>query len=707
MFKSRLFIRIFSHVFIQILVFSALLYVVIAPVITKIVYQREVYSARALLDSAYSLINNIYVNLERERQDTLNEKKRNIKTVVLITESIINAWQEDVRNGLVTEPEAKKRVIRRLRSIQYGKRDYLWICDYDSKIICHPDPKLEGKDFSAVQDAKGNLFVPEIVKMTRKDGEGYHTYWWRRIGDFKPIEKLTYSKSVPGWNWVLNAGIYIEDVNNEIDVKKKKAIQSLRTVFHTTKLGETGYLAVFDSNGLMLIHPNNSWEGKNMGGLPDPMTGKPLLMEFAESSRKQDPVLHYKWDKPNDPRHHVYEKLGWAKYFKGFNWYIIATVYVDELKSSSRQVRMYISLIALLFFIVAFFEGYRFTKSLVNPVMRLSQVTREVRDGNMDVRSDISSNDEIGELSANFDSMVTQLKLRTDQLKSINNELQEANKKLKELDEMKSSFLSTVSHELRTPLTSVLGFAKITRNKLDNTVFPEDAKIMKTIRQAKENLGIIVSEGVRLTDLINDVLDLAKMEAERIEWKREQLDIREVVEKAAATGAYLLEEKGLTLIREMDAELPEVMGDRDRLIQVLLNLLSNAAKFTSLGSITVRGERVSRSNAGMPGGSYMAAAQGRENEEFIKVSVIDTGIGIAPEDYEKVFEQFIQVGDTLTDKPRGTGLGLPICRHIIEHHGGVIWATGEVGKGSTFSFVLPLSDRSAEVRTDIPEESGE
>jgi GAF domain-containing protein/CheY-like chemotaxis protein len=254
-------------------------------------------------------------------------------------------------------------------------------------------------------------------------------------------------------------------------------------------------------------------------------------------------------------------------------------------------------------------------------------------------------------------------------------EAEDATKAAEKANHAKSAFLSTVSHELRTPLTSVLGFAKIIRKRLDEKIFPvvdkSDVKTGKTISQISENLEVVISEGERLTHLINDVLDLAKIEAGKMEWNFENVSMVEVVERAIAATTSLFEQKDLKLIKRIDTELPEISGDRDKLIQVIINLFSNAVKFTDKGTVSCK--------------------VFKEKDELI-VSITDTGIGIAQEDFAVVFEQFKQVGgDTLTDKPKGTGLGLPICKEIIEHHGGRIWLKSKIGKGSIFSFALPVN----------------
>lgn len=254
-------------------------------------------------------------------------------------------------------------------------------------------------------------------------------------------------------------------------------------------------------------------------------------------------------------------------------------------------------------------------------------------------------------------------------------EAQRARAAAEEADAAKSAFLSTVSHELRTPLTSVLGFAKIIKKRLDDRIFPlvptDDRKIVQTVQQIQDNLQVVVGEGERLTKLIDDVLDLAKIEAGKLEWNMGPVTVQEIIDHATAATSSLLEPKGLRLAKDVDATLPVITGDRDRLIQVVINLISNAVKFTDAGTITCRAVR---------------------QADMLVVSVIDTGLGIAPADQPKVFERFKQVGDTLTDKPKGTGLGLPICREIVEHHGGRVWVESQPGKGSTFSFSLPIAD---------------
>ncbi|QGY39531.1 PAS domain S-box protein [Pseudodesulfovibrio cashew] len=251
--------------------------------------------------------------------------------------------------------------------------------------------------------------------------------------------------------------------------------------------------------------------------------------------------------------------------------------------------------------------------------------------------------------------------------------VRERTRELARANRAKTEFLSVVSHELRTPLTSVLGFAKIIRKKLLEAIYPavnqeSDPKLPKEMERISKNLDIIVSEGERLTALINDVLDLAKMEANKVEYRMEAISPNDFIQRSLEASDALFMDTDLTLITDIQPNLPDVMADPDRLIQVMVNLLSNAVKFTEHGTVSVRARQVG---------------------EHIRISVTDTGTGIPDEMRTTIFDKFTQAQDSLTDRPRGTGLGLSISRNIIEGHQGHIWVESTPGEGSKFVFTLP------------------
>jgi len=271
-----------------------------------------------------------------------------------------------------------------------------------------------------------------------------------------------------------------------------------------------------------------------------------------------------------------------------------------------------------------------------------------------------------------------ELEQKSQELTLATAELRAANERLRELDRMKDDFISTVTHELRTPLTSIRAFSEMLH---------EDPRI--ELAERTRFLGIIVGETERLSRLINQILDLAKLESGRADWTSVAVDLAPVIHEACASLSQLYKDKGVALTLEIEEPLPTVMADRDRLMQVMINLLSNAVKFAPAG----RG----RVKVGA-GRTVMLDAAGR-TEAALRVAVADNGPGIRPEDRETIFEKFRQGGqDVLTDKPQGTGLGLPISRQIVEYFGGRLWlepvAAAEAGAHFVFTLPLPSGDNA-------------
>jgi Na+/proline symporter/nitrogen-specific signal transduction histidine kinase len=253
-----------------------------------------------------------------------------------------------------------------------------------------------------------------------------------------------------------------------------------------------------------------------------------------------------------------------------------------------------------------------------------------------------------------------ELERKSGELEAATAELRAANDSLRELDRMKDDFMSTVTHELRTPLTSIRALSELLHDD------PE-----MDLSDRKRFLGIIVSETERLTRLINQILDMAKLESGRAEWTSAEVDVAEVAREAMETLGQLFRDKGVTLEGEMPESCPPVLADRDRLMQVMINLLSNAVKF-------------------VPGETGVVQVTVDAGEREVRVEVRDNGPGLSAAECQVIFERFRQGGNTMTDKPQGTGLGLPISRQIVEYFGGKLWAESQPGAGARFIFTVPL-----------------
>ena len=238
-------------------------------------------------------------------------------------------------------------------------------------------------------------------------------------------------------------------------------------------------------------------------------------------------------------------------------------------------------------------------------------------------------------------------------------EIEEKSRQLEVASQHKSEFLANMSHELRTPLNAIIGFSEV----LSDRMFGE------LNEKQEEYLKDIYASGTHLLSLINDILDLSKIEAGRMELELTEFHFPTAIENAVMLVRERAGRRSIALQTQIDNRLGQIQADERKIRQVVLNLLSNAIKFTpEAGRIDV---------SAIP------------KDGFVEVSVSDTGVGIAPEDQEKVFEEFRQVG-TAAKKVEGTGLGLTLCRKFVELHGGKIWVKSQVGEGSTFTFTIPM-----------------
>ena len=324
---------------------------------------------------------------------------------------------------------------------------------------------------------------------------------------------------------------------------------------------------------------------------------------------------------------------------------------------------------------LALFAGFIISWSFIVPVREVHGALREVASGNFAATITVPNRDEFGELAAQLNRMTRELARLQVRQGEAAAELTRMNDRLQHASRAKSEFLANMSHELRTPLNAILGFTEMMRDGLYGEVPPD----------LDEPLADIQTNGRHLLRLINDVLDLSKIEAGRMELAPGEYTVSEVLDTVRASLRSLAEAKGLAVAVSAPPDLPPARGDVKRLTQCLMNLVGNAIKFTRAGSVTVE--------ARLDGASLL-------------FRVTDTGIGIPKEQLDHVFDEFRQVDATITREYGGSGLGLAITRRFVELHGGRIGVESELGRGTTFWFTVPLwldtARRGNEAR-EVPE----
>ena len=351
---------------------------------------------------------------------------------------------------------------------------------------------------------------------------------------------------------------------------------------------------------------------------------------------------------------------------------IVVNLPMDQTNKAIHHNRAILIAAALVTAIVAMFASYVIVRYVIaKPVKHLRDVSDAIAAGKLTIRSQIQTGDEFEELSHAFNRMLHNLVSMQQELREVNgdldrkvDELAQANLALFEMNRLKSDFLATMSHELRTPLNSIIGFSE---------VLSGNEGLNERQRRYAAN---IQTSGDMLLAMINDILDLAKIESGKMEVRVEDFSIRDVCEGLASMARPVADRKNIDLECRLDEAIPLLRQDAGKLRQILYNLLSNAIKFTPEGGkVTLR-----------------AQAEGR----VVVISVADTGIGIAEEDRDKIFEKFRQAGQpgqadgVLTREHQGTGLGLSIVRELSKLLGGDVHLESRAGHGSTFTVRLPL-----------------
>ena len=319
------------------------------------------------------------------------------------------------------------------------------------------------------------------------------------------------------------------------------------------------------------------------------------------------------------------------------------------------------------------------TRRITTPLKSLVTVAKQVASGNLTASVEPTTRDEVGQLTTVFRHMTDALQERDiavrqayRELEQLNrtleqrvrhrtSELQTANEKLKELDHLKSTFVSVVSHELRTPMTSIKGYVE---NLLDGLAGALTDKQTRSLERVKHNID-------RLTRMINELLDLSKIEAGRLELNLSPVVLSEIAEDVAESYQAAAREKSIDLRSLVDPALPMVMGDTDKLSRVLINLVHNAIKFTQ------------------PGGEIRVEARAR-GDGYVELAVTDTGKGIPAHEIDKVFDKFYW-SESAPVESRGAGLGLAIAKNLVELHGGTIQVESVLGEGTRFSFTIPVA----------------
>ncbi|HEV2054616.1 MAG TPA: ATP-binding protein [Methylomirabilota bacterium] len=512
-----------------------------------------------------------------------------------------------------------------------------------------------------VTDADGNIFCSALL-MTRPVNSA-DLAWFERavrtrdfaIGEYQ-IGRITGKPTVNFGHPVLNDAGHVRAV-----VFAALDLAWLNELAREAGLPKGSMFTVIDRRGTILVrYPDQrEWVGKLM---PESLVLKAIAAQQGNGTTEAPGV-------DGVPRLFSFAPFGGTPQSAGAYVSIgipAAVAFADANRMLARNLAA-LGLVAALALAAAWVGGNLF---IVRQVQALVGATKRLAAGELSARTGLPRGQgELSQLANAFDQMAEslqqahELRLLEEELRRKNYQLEQQNRAIQEANRLKTEFVSMVSHELRTPLTSIQGFAEL---------LLEGGEIAG---EKRESLTIVKKNADRLLGLINDLLDLARMEAGRIELHRTSLDLARLIRETAGSLRPLIEAKRQRLRLDLGDALPAVWADADRVTQILTNLISNAHRYTPVeGSITVAARR---------------------DDRFVRVDVSDTGIGLSPEEQAQLFTKFFRAHDRSPHAAGGTGLGLVITRLLVELHGGQITLSSAPGQGSTFTFSLPALESPA------------
>ena len=361
---------------ISLLIGGVLLFMAMAFMLTS---GQEVFLAVKDLgrQGQQNVLGAVGMNIEAEYEELLflqrhlmEDHKEELKALVDLVRQMVDGFCKLSEQGVLSKAQAQAEALRIVENLKFGKDDYFFIYNEKHIAIAHPDPSIRGKDISKMKDINGENGFQALRKAVDEKGFGYAVVRWNKIGDPKPAKRMIYGVGFPKWKWIIGSGIHIPDVEADVKIKEAAIIEQVQNQLRKVKVGRTGYFWLFDGKGKILSHPTLT--GQDTSEMKDPVTGRDFVRELMAAADDPHKVLQYYWFKPNDPDSKPFLIHSHVKYFDAFDWYLVSSVYVDEMRQPAinaikRQAVMVIGIVLICLCIV-----YFLVKKTAQPLARLT-----------------------------------------------------------------------------------------------------------------------------------------------------------------------------------------------------------------------------------------------------------------------------------------------------------------------------------------------
>lgn len=695
--------RLAKVFFLSTLSVLLLLFVVLywysVPLIKKEVYQVELNASRLVLNNVFELTNKMYSSLEAYKQEAINGHKQTLRDLINLTENHLKQALKQAKRAGLSREQALKQFYQDLRSYKYGREDYIWVANHDYHLLSHPDERFHETNASNVRSADGELIIPDIIDDVITKGEGFYRYNWHRLGKTNAVEKVSYVRYFPKWNIFIGTGVYLDDVEAEVQQRKQNAIEELRQALSNIEIAKTGYLFVFDEAGNMLAHPNPNIDKTNALDLLNPLSGMPILQELKDLADTGEELI-YKWDRPTDQNNYIYDKLSLVRHIEGFDWYICSSVYVDELQASSQLLSQRILWIGLLALCFTIFLAFWFSKWITRPISRLARVASAVRHGDLSVRASMQRKDELGLLANTFDEMIGQLQenisqldqtvaTRTYDLQQAVIDKQQAQLQLAEAHRMNSvgQLAGGLAHDFNNILTVILGNLLILKN--DHEAQPEIINHLNpAVRAAK-----------RGSDITSRLLAFSR---------RQALSPKNVALIPAIEETLKLIRGSVSKTIALDFEHTGVQHDLAFIDEALfdnclINLILNARDAVVSSQKSGGAIRLKLSEMSVLARDKHLQTRHFDDPlapgEYLQIDIHDTGTGFSEQALQHAFDPFF----TSKTDGQGSGLGLSMVYGFIKQSKGYIAIANNTDHsdhvlGAKITILLPKCSKIVDYR---------